>query len=334
MPLKVLQKIAALVKAGATVVGPRPVEDSGLLDYPRCDEMLRELAAGLWGSGKVIEGVPVREVLARKNIRPDFEYTGEGVWLDFIHRSTADAEIYFITNRHGKAVESDCSFRITDHTPQLWDPVSGSVRKEINYRLVDGRLVVPLRFEAFQSWFVVFPKYSRYAPAKISDNFGERLIVSELGGGWDVAFDERWGGPGLVRFDKLSDWSLSSDPRIRYYSGKAVYSRHFEFTGGGPVWLGLGVVKDIARVILNGKDLGIVWTAPWDVELTPALKKGRNELTIEVINLWPNRLIGDAVLPPEKRLTNTNIELKKDAPLLPSGLLGPVTLQLAARDAR
>ena len=330
MPLKVLQKIAALVAAGATVIGPRPVEDSGLLNYPACDEEVTALAGRLWEAGKVIGDVSIREVLLKKNIRPDFEYNaGEGVWLDFIHRSTAGAEIYFITNRHGKAVDADCSFRITEHTPQLWDPVSGSVRTSICYRLDGDRLVVPLGFAAFQSWFVVFPKNSRYAPAKVGDNFRERLIVSGLDSGWDVAFDTRWGGPERVRFDRLSDWSENDDPRIRYYSGKAVYSRHFDYSNGGQVWLGLGVVKNIARIILNGRDLGIVWTAPWDVELTPALKKGRNELTIEVINLWPNRLIGDAALPAEKRLTNTNIELKKDAPLLSSGLLGPVTLQLA-----
>ncbi|MBS1565568.1 MAG: hypothetical protein JST39_14355, partial [Bacteroidetes bacterium] len=95
----------------------------------------------------------------------------------------------------------------------------------------------------------------------------------------------------------------------------------------GPVYLDLGVVKNIARVMLNGKSLGIVWTAPWQVDVSSALKTGTNNLEIEVINLWPNRLIGDAGLPIEKRLTNTNIPFKKDMPLLPSGLLGPVTLQ-------
>ncbi|MBS1602700.1 MAG: glycosyl transferase family 2, partial [Bacteroidetes bacterium] len=325
MPLKVLQKIASLVDAGATVIGPRPVEDSGLLNYPACDQEIGALSERLWGSGRIGDGLSIREVLAKKNIHPDFEYSGDG-WLDFIHRSTPDAEVYFITNRHGRAVASDCSFRITDHTPQLWDPVSGAIRSKINYRMDRGRLVVPLRFEGFQSWFVVFPKKAGLVSAAAGDNFPERRVVQELTGEWDVAFDTKWGGPAKVKFDRLTDWATSEDQRIKYYSGKAVYRKQFDISTSGPVWLGLGVVKNIARVFLNGKDLGIVWTAPWEVELTAALKKGRNELTIEVINLWPNRLIGDAALPQEQRLTNTNIQLKKNAPLLSSGLLGPVTL--------
>jgi hypothetical protein len=92
------------------------------------------------------------------------------------------------------------------------------------------------------------------------------------------------------------------------------------------LFLDLGVVKNIASVKLNGKSLGIVWTAPWRVEITSAVKPGTNLLEIEVVNLWPNRLIGDAALPAEQRLTRTNIPFKSDAPLLSSGLLGPVTI--------
>ena len=355
MPLKVLEKIEQLVKAGATVVGPRPVEDSGLLNYPRCDEDIKVLSARLWGpidgkkvtdhrygEGTMYHGIGIRDILTQKNILPTFEYTGdEGVWLDFIHRSTPEADIYFITNRHGRTVRSDCSFRIIDSAPQLWNPVDGRQRVKINYKRVGKRLIVPLRFEAFQSWFVVFPKNTRLMPADgrkapdardapdALDNFPEQSIVQELTGEWDVAFDTHWGGPAQVRFDRLLDWSQSDDLSIRYYSGKAVYTRKFDYTAaaGGPVYLDLGVVKNIARVVLNEEDLGVVWTAPWQIELSAALKKGNNQLKIEVINLWPNRLIGDAALPPEKRLTHTNIPFKKDAPLIASGLLGPVTLR-------
>lgn len=338
MPLRVLKKIAQLVEAGATVTGPRPFEDSGLLDYPRCDEEIRVLAGRLWSSGRISDSIPVREILARKNIEPDFEYTGdENVWLDFIHRTTSEADIYFITNRHGRTVQADCSFRITGSSPQLWDPVHGGIKTKIHYRQVEGRLIVPLKFEAFQSWFVVFPKNASWAgPGSRSlagpgsrDNFPERRLLQELTGSWDVAFDTSWGGPDHVVFGQLQDWSLSDDPRIRYYSGKAVYTKEFNFKAvpGGAVYLDLGIVKNIARVAVNGKDLGIVWTAPWQIDISSALRAGSNQLRIEVINLWPNRLIGDAGLPPEKRLTHTNIAFKSDAPLLSSGLLGPLTLK-------
>ena len=88
------------------------------------------------------------------------------------------------------------------------------------------------------------------------------------------------------------------------------------------------MVKNIASVRLNGKDLGVVWTEPWAVEVTGALREMDNLLEITVVNLWPNRLIGDAGLPAEGRVTRTNIGVyKKDSPLLASGLLGPVTIQ-------
>jgi hypothetical protein len=77
---------------------------------------------------------------------------------------------------------------------------------------------------------------------------------------------------------------------------------------------------------LNGKNLGIVWTAPWSVEITGVVKAAGNQLEIDVVYLWPNRLAADAALPAEKRLTRTNITIKKETPLLPSGLLDRLLL--------
>jgi hypothetical protein len=284
----------------------------------------------VYGRGEVFDGIGIRQVLLRKKIGPDFEYAGgEDIWLDYIHRATPEADIYFVINRHGHAVTSDCSFRIASTAPQIWDPVNGRIRAKVNYRRVGGRVIVPLKFEAFQSWFIVFPRGERLEAAEAGENFPAQQTVQELTGAWDVAFDVQWGGPARVVFDRLRDWSTHEDVSIRYYSGRAVYTKAFEYTasGGGRTLLDLGVVKNIARVAVNGLDLGIVWTAPWQIDITPALKAGKNQLKIEVINLWPNRLIGDAGQPPEKRLTHTNISFKKDAPLESSGLLGPVTLK-------
>ncbi|RZK56280.1 MAG: glycosyl transferase family 2, partial [Pedobacter sp.] len=149
---------------------------------------------------------------------------------------------------------------------------------------------------------------------------------------WQVNFDTKWGGPEKVVFETLQDWSLSADERIKYYSGKALYTKTFDLIKslqkGQLLFIDLGIVKDIASVKLNGKDLGTVWTTPWMLEITNDIKPTANLLEIEVINQWPNRLIGDVALPVEKRLTNTNIVFKKTDKLLPSGLLGPVILQV------
>jgi len=173
-----------------------------------------------------------------------------------------------------------------------------------------------------------------------SANGAMRMIVSPappvpigIAGPWNVSFDPSFGSIGTVPFTELVDWSTHPDAAVRHYSGKATYSCLFEFPAGwaGLRWyLDLGELHDLAAVRLNGRDLGVVWLPPWRVEVTDALRSGRNRLEIDIVNVWNNRLVGDLELPPEKRrsfiLAPT---VKKNAPLQPAGLLGPVTLRAA-----
>ncbi len=192
---------------------------------------------------------------------------------------------------------------------------------------------MPLEFAPYGSLFVVFrgaipPKAAGAAP----QNFPSFSTVEELSGPWTVAFDPKWGGPASVEFPELVSWTTRPEEGIKYYSGAAIYRKQFDLPReikqpGRRIALDLGRVKYVARVRLNGKDLGVVWTAPWRVEITGAVKPAGNDLEIKVVNLWPNRIIGDAALPPDKRYTKTNIVYKKDDPLFESGLLGPVTLE-------
>jgi hypothetical protein len=152
-----------------------------------------------------------------------------------------------------------------------------------------------------------------------------------MGGGWDVSFDPKWGGPEKIRFDELVDWTKHAENGIKFYSGTAIYRKTFTLPTapdkGRQLILDLGDVHEVAEVRVNGKDLGVVWTRPARVNITSAVKTGVNELDVTVINLWPNRLIGDAALPPEKRLTETNArKFVSKSPLLSSGLLGPVRI--------
>jgi hypothetical protein len=139
-------------------------------------------------------------------------------------------------------------------------------------------------------------------------------------------------------FNDLTDWTAHSDPEIQHYSGIATYRKTFSYPEPrtlNPLFLSLGSVREMARVKINGHDLGVVWCPPWSVKIPDgALTEKNNRLEIEVVNFWPNRLIGDAKLPLEQRRTKTNItkfyEPKGDkhyTTLMPSGLLGPVTLQ-------
>jgi len=147
-------------------------------------------------------------------------------------------------------------------------------------------------------------------------------------------------------FEQLLPWDKHPSPGIRFFSGKATYRKTFELTpeqARRAVRLQLGEVKCLGQVRLNGRDLGVVWTAPWAVDLAGAAKPGRNRLEIDVVNTWVNRLIGDAALPKERRITRSNVALQAGArtlrafqgfasedPLMPSGLLGPVRLELTA----
>ena len=205
-----------------------------------------------------------------------------------------------------------------------------------------------LEFDKYQSFFIVFePKDHIKSSGK--PNFYETEDIQTLEGPWTVHFDEEWGGPAETIFETLTDWSKNSEEGIKYYSGTASYSKSFDFNGGkgnGKVFLNLGKVKIMAKVWLNGKDLGIVWTDPWRVDITHVVKKGKNDLRIDVVNQWANRLIGDEfksydgirngqwpewLLKGEKRPSDrftfsSAWHYNQDSPLLESGLMGPVTI--------
>ena len=158
-----------------------------------------------------------------------------------------------------------------------------------------------------------------------------------LAGPWEVRFTPGWGAPEKATFDRLQDWAEHPEPGIRHYSGTAVYRTQFTWkpdsepgTRNSKLFLDLGKVRDLATVRLNGQTLATLWLAPWRVEITKAIRAGDNLLEIEVVNPWNNRLVGDAQLPPDKRLTFLAAPtVNKNAPLLPAGLLGPVTIQAA-----
>jgi hypothetical protein len=343
MPVAVARMLRTLVKAGATVVGPKPLSDPGLKDYPACDREVAAIGEEVWGAcdgvqvktnnygqGRVRWNVSLREILVRDGVDADFAYEGgPGDFIDFIHRRTENEEVYFLVNRNDRSATVHVSFRVGDRQAVRWDPVTGEAFDLSGFRVLGGRTGGVLEFLPFQSMFIVFPRTAVKGLGKEVRPGKGKLV---LRGPWTVRFDELWGGPASVVFDELTDWTLRPEEGIKYYSGAAVYVKKLDVRldgrgRGRRMLLHLGVVKNIASVRLNGKDLGIVWTEPWAVDITGTLRKKDNLLEITVVNLWPNRLIGDAGLPAERRLTRTNIGIyKKDSPLLASGLLGPVSI--------
>jgi acetyl esterase/lipase len=344
--LPVLRKLRELVQAGATVIGPRPTTALSLRDFPHNDEEVARLAAELWdgkaGRGRVIAGKTAREVLQADGVNPDFGFLSTlnsplPTSVDYIHRQTADADIYFVANRTNQPVRGTATFRVSGKVPELWNPVTGERHVASDYKQVDGRTQVPLAFDPCGSWVVVFRDSASRSPVVAEPNLSETTMTNIVGG-WKVSFDPKWGGPNAVEFPELVSWTERLEPGIKYYSGTAIYTKTFDLPAqfthhASRIILELGNVRELAEVRLNGKSCGITWTPPFRVDVTDAIRAGSNQLEIEVVNFWPNRLIGDAKLPSEKRRTRTNIA-KFDQPkgdvnyttLMPSGLLGPVKL--------
>ncbi|MCL4401602.1 MAG: glycosyl hydrolase [Acidobacteria bacterium] len=337
MSPRVMRRIAALVEAGATVTGPRPARAPGLTNYPASDGELRALAAALWGEessagersygkGRVIWGRRLEEILVSDGIARDFEVRGAAPGgFDYIHRRGGGTDLYFVSNQANHAQSVDCAFRATGAHAEWWDPVTGGLQPLADFRRDDGRTLVRLEFAPRQSGFIVF----RDAAAGPRAAKPDPMAIRRLDGPWWVSFDPRWGGPREVTFDRLEDWTGRPEEGIRYYSGIATYRKAIELPeySKGRLFLDLGKVRNVAAVRVNGKDAGVVWCAPWRLEIGRLIEAGRNTLEIDVANLWPNRLIGDARFPPERRRTKTNVtRFRPDSPLLPSGLLGPVTI--------
>lgn len=324
--LPVLRKLKELAEDGATIIGPKPSQASGLQNYPQCDEEVRSLASDLWDRGLIVSNQTARQVLEAKGLPPDLDSTDPNI--DYIHRHADGAEIYFVANKTNYPVSADCAFRVGGKAPELWDALTGGRRFASAYAENRGRTTVPLEFPPFGSCFVVFRTPASEHPATRANNYPTFDTIEEFGGPWTVKFDPKWGGPASVQFEQLDDWTKRAEPGVKYYSGTAKYFKSFDLPPGGGVeglFLDLGDVRELASVRLNGRNLGIAWSPPFRVEITGAVKPRDNRLEIDVINFWPNRIIGDAALPTRERLTKTNIrKLTKDTPLMPSGLLGPV----------
>ncbi|HEX5221586.1 MAG TPA: glycosyl hydrolase [Verrucomicrobiae bacterium] len=333
--LPVLKKLKEFVSDGAIVVGPKPTAATGLRSYPDSDEEVKSIADKLWSNKNVINGKTAREVLLASGVKPDFEALATSAnqsppSFSFIHRRDGDAEIYFVASRATNAVTADCAFRVAGKAPELWNAVTGERKFAAAYEEKEGRTAVPLDFDPCGSWFVIFRESSAKHPPSAKRNVASFTPLSEITGAWAVAFDPKWGGPESAQFDSLVDWTKRPEPGIKFYSGTAVYRKSFEAPssfGGKSVWLDLGDVRELAEVRVNGQSCGITWSPPFRVDITRALKPGTNQVEIEVVNFWPNRIIGDAPLPNEKRLTKTNIrKLTSENQMMRSGLFGPVRL--------
>jgi hypothetical protein len=329
----VVEKINSLINKGAIVTGVFPTGIAGLgattAQKRKAEDIILHWQTDCYST----QFLSTRENLEFLKVLPDFEYTGLSTAgdIDWIHRRAGSTDIYFVASRWDAKEKINATFRVSGKQPELWDAVTGEIRPVIAFSQSNGRTTIPLEFDPRGSVFVVFRKaISPKVQGKARSNYPTLTTKTTLTGAWDLYFDPKWGGPAMIHIDSLMDWTKFEDHNIKHYSGTAIYHKTFTLdkaSAGKKLLLDLGEVHEEAVVKVNGIDLGVVWTKPAKIDISRAIHPGENKLEVTVVNLWPNRLIGDEPLPADKRFTLTNMhKFNKDTPLYPSGLLGPVRL--------
>ena len=347
LSLAALEKVNKLLGRGASVLGPKPQRLVSLVGGAESQKQFKELTNQLWGDaptaigqrhigkGRLIWGKTARQALIEDGVSPDCEFKASNdSAFDYIHYKIGQMDVYFVCNQTEKTEDVLCRFRVAGKTPELWNPVTGQIRRQVAFAEATGQTEIPLRFGPYGSLFVVFTNEKPEPSAtKNIVNYTDYVPTMTIPGPWQVRFDPNWGAPEEVTFDKLISWTQHPEPGIKFYSGKATYRTSFTFKEKidrrKEYWLDLGRVEDvgIAQMMLNGKDLGILWTRPFRADTTDVLRPGKNLLQVNVINSWRNRLVGDRDLPQNRRYTRTNITIRPEWKLLDSGLLGPVTIE-------
>lgn len=338
---ELLAKIKQLVQQGAVILGPKPERSPSLANYPAADEQVKSMAAELWGNidgvatkvnhygkGMVISGMDMQQALDLVKAIPDVKITGSESIL-FIHRRLEDGSIYFVSNQNDAPANFSSAFRITGKKPELWNAVTGATRDLPSFKQNANTTSVPMQLAPYESAFIVFRKNGSTGDiTKVNYPLpGQTINITQP---WMVNFDKAMRGPAHpVVFKTLTDWSANLNDSIKYYSGTAYYHNTFKINKlvkGANYVIDLGIARAIAKVTVNGIEMGGAWTPPYQVDITKALKQGENKLEIKVVNTWMNRLIGDDKLPADQRKVSVTFGPDPKAGLESSGLLGPVKI--------
>lgn len=286
---------------------------------------VRAKIAELVKAGVVVPKLPyMADDFASYGLERDVVVPENVAWTH--RRSDADnTDIYFISNQEEKPREFTASFRVSGRVPELWDPMTGRIDRQLDWRSADGRTEVDMKLDNAQSAFIVFKDVTAETAGHSPKlNYRTAPLSNSK---WDVRFLTT--GRSLES-DRLFDWTTAGDDDVKYYSGTAVYMTKFKapkFAKGDRVLLNLDGVHDVATVKVNGKECGIVWTSPYEVDITEAVKKGNNKLEISVTNTWANAILGsdEGKAPFEGIWTNGKYR-RADKTLIPAGLTGPLNI--------
>lgn len=285
------------------------------------------------------------------------------------HRRNGDSDIHFILNPADKAESLLATVKGACRMPELWDPATGVVTRLASYTCSDGQMQLRFDAEADEGLFLVLREAAGqgHGTARMLVHDDVKGVVGPVAGAslaftgpWEASLTG-WNVPDRqITLPALIDLKDHSDTDIRHHSGSIVYTSKITLPAdwartADRTMLDLGQVEVAATVSVNGRDLGTLWAAPYQMDVTDALRPGPNTVRIRVDNSWANRLIGDEALPqtdgypvsedwvsphqmvdwykenrpppPGPRSTfTTRAFFTADSPLVPSGLIGPVRL--------
>ena len=338
----VIRKIKRLLEEGAIILGPKPERSPSLQDYMEADAEVKAIADELWGNsnsqtirrigkGWLFAGYSIEDIFGMMGYMPDFRISIDSD-VKYAHTTQRDRDIYFVSNQTEKDIEFTAQFRIGGKVPELWSPMDGSVRTLKSFVNVGNVTHIPMRLYPNESAFIVFDKDISGEPQVLDMalNYPETKVLSVINDNWNLTLKSMVNDGKKLKPEALKDLSTMDDDYVKYFSGTAVYTNSFkikEIPAGKRVILDLGEVYEMAKVKVNGKYAGGVWTAPYTLDITDVLKRGKNSIEISVVNNWVNRLVGDSRVPEEKRKTSYVCRTyRPKSPLQKSGLTGPVRI--------
>jgi hypothetical protein len=405
------RKIKELVASGAIVVSPKPLRSPSLQNFPECDSELGKTAGEVWGSGvqsifgKGFIFTKLEDAMKKAGITPDFIVgkAADHSNIRIAHRTSPDADIYFVANLAEIRQNIEVSFRIFGKQPELWQAEDGAISGAHVWSEKEGRTTVELNLKGTQSVFVVFrkpaPNSDHLVSVLVSDSTANWSLMTDkngnaifrtpealeatvfyssgkqktinthpglsigITGSWKVQFVPKTDSAFDMDFPELIDFSKHNNSKVNYFAGTATYQKTINLEPevlkkGQKIMLDLGELNDITEVKVNGKNLGVLWYPPYSADITEALMKGENKLEIAVTNNWANRLIGDEQEPSDfewgkdrgekmgramlaypdwfikneprpsqgRKTFSVWYYYRKDSPLKPAGLVGPVHL--------
>jgi hypothetical protein len=336
-----VQHIMRLVAEGATVIVDKAYASHFTNAFSKAGiawktEVHVSNPQAIYGKGKLIQGPIQQSDFTELGTNPDVTVVNKAAvkasHISFTHRVYGNTHIYFVSNQSGKNIQPQLLFRQSG-VPIILDPVTVQSQIPAYAKTNPAQNVVELNLAANESKFIVFteaPEKSivQKAPASIS-NTQPTLFDKQ----WEIYFDSSLGGPSLpLKIETLSDISKNENPAVKYYSGSMRYQNTFRVNDVTKTSIGFAEIHDIATVYINGIDCGTIWTPPYVLDISKAVRKGNNSIEIVVTNTWHNRLLGDAAKPTSERVTYTTypFDFSKNK-LQPAGIIGEVKINQVAQ---